>query len=305
MGGDTHDASYYFKCMLGGMFACGLTHTAIVPLDVAKCQKQLNSAFSTGMIDGISKVKANGQLTLGWQPTLIGYSLQGLGKFGFYEIFKDVYKNIVGEENADKYKKIGWSVASGSAEIIADCFLCPWEATKLKMQLTRPGSEYPSQLGAALKLFKQQEGTKGFYAGIGPLWGRQVPYTIVKFVAFEWFVQLFYDNIFTKGKENYGKGTQLGITFASGYLAGIFCAIISHPADTILSKLVAKGNQPGSIGTKVGIIYNEIGFKGLWAGLFTRIIMIGTLTGLQWWIYDSFKTAVGLQTTGGGSAKKA
>jgi solute carrier family 25 phosphate transporter 3 len=27
--------------------------------------------------------------------------------------------------------------------------------------------------------------------------------------------------------------------------------------------------------------------------------MVGTLTGLQWWIYDSFKTAVGLQTTGG------
>lgn len=31
--------------------------------------------------------------------------------------------------------------------------------------------------------------------------------------------------------------------------------------------------------------------------------MIGTLTGLQWWIYDSFKTAVGLATTGGGSSK--
>jgi len=28
-------------------------------------------------------------------------------------------------------------------------------------------------------------GIKGFYKGIGPLWGRQVPYTIVKFAAFE------------------------------------------------------------------------------------------------------------------------
>jgi len=34
-------------------------------------------------------------------------------------------------------------------------------------------------------------------------------------------------------------------------------------------------------------------------GLGTRILMIGTLTGLQWLIYDSFKTAVGLPTTGG------
>jgi len=32
--------------------------------------------------------------------------------------------------------------------------------------------------------------------------------------------------------------------------------------------------------------------------------MIGTLTGLQWWIYDSFKVAMGLATTGGGAAKK-
>jgi solute carrier family 25 phosphate transporter 3 len=116
-------------------------------------------------------------------------------------------------------------------------------------------------------------------------------------------VQYFYDNIFTKGKENYGKPTQLGITFASGYLAGIFCAVVSHPADTILSKLVAMGNKPGSLGEKVGTIYKEIGFKGLWAGLITRIIMIGTLTGLLWWIYDTFKTAVGLATTGGGSKK--
>lgn len=38
---------------------------------------------------------------------------------------------------------------------------------------------------------------------------------------------------------------------------------------------------------------------GLWRGLFTRIFMIGTLTGLQWWIYDSFKVAMGLQSSGG------
>jgi solute carrier family 25 phosphate transporter 3 len=101
MAGDKHDASYYLKCMFGGMLACGLTHTAIVPLDVAKCKKQIDPTFSKGIVDGIAKVKSNGHLTLGWAPTLVGYSLQGLGKFGFYEIFKDVYKNIVGEEKAD------------------------------------------------------------------------------------------------------------------------------------------------------------------------------------------------------------
>ena len=98
-------------------------------------------------------------MTLGWSPTLLGYSLQGLGKFGFYEIFKDVYKKIVGEQKAEEYRKIGWSVASGSAEIIADTLLCPWEAVKLKIQLSRPGHEYPTTLVAALNHAKAQEGT--------------------------------------------------------------------------------------------------------------------------------------------------
>ena len=68
-------------------------------------------------------------------------------------------------------------------------------------------------------------------------------------------MQFFYDNVFTKGKENYNKATQLSVTFASGYLDGIFCAIVSHPADTIVSKLYSKGSEAGGIGEKVGRIY--------------------------------------------------
>lgn len=36
-----HDASYYAKCMLGGVLACGVTHAGITPLDVAKCNMQV------------------------------------------------------------------------------------------------------------------------------------------------------------------------------------------------------------------------------------------------------------------------
>ena len=41
MSADKHDASYYAKCMVGGIFACGLTHAAICPLDIVKCRKQV------------------------------------------------------------------------------------------------------------------------------------------------------------------------------------------------------------------------------------------------------------------------
>ena len=36
-------------------------------------------------------------LARGWAPTFIGYSMQGLCKFGFYEVFKIFYGDMLGE----------------------------------------------------------------------------------------------------------------------------------------------------------------------------------------------------------------
>ena len=38
---EKHDLSYYGKCMIGGIFACGLTHAFTTPLDLIKCRKQI------------------------------------------------------------------------------------------------------------------------------------------------------------------------------------------------------------------------------------------------------------------------
>jgi solute carrier family 25 phosphate transporter 3 len=60
MTADKHDFKYYLKCMIGGILACGTTHTSIVSLDVAKCKKQIDPNFSTSLIDGLKKLKAHG-----------------------------------------------------------------------------------------------------------------------------------------------------------------------------------------------------------------------------------------------------
>jgi len=107
---------------------------------------------------------------------------------------------------------------------------------------------------------------------------------------------MFYKKLLTKPKETYSKVTQLSVTFASGYIAGVVCAIVSHPADSMVSQLGKAANK----GKPLGQIMKEVGWKKLCtAGLGTRILMIGTLTGLQWWIYDTFKTLNGMGTTGG------
>jgi solute carrier family 25 phosphate transporter 3 len=294
--------SYYGKCMVGGIFACGLTHAIVCPLDIVKCRRQADPNFASSLGEGFKKIHTNEGLkgfTLGWFPTLVGYGLQGFGKFGFYEVFKDVYRAALGAK-ADQYQTVGFLVSSACAEVIADCLLCPMEALKVKMQTSELGT-FPTTAREGWPKMMAEGGWAGFYKGLQPLWFRQVPYTMVKFGAFENTVKYVYSNVLTAPKSSYSKSTQLSVTFAAGYFAGIFCAIVSHPADTMVSIINKRGsNEPASVQARQ--IYSEIGFNGLWKGLATRIFMIGTLTGLQWWIYDSFKVAMGLATTGGGAA---
>ena len=37
-------ATYYAYCGFGGILSCGLTHTAVVPLDLVKCRIQVNKS---------------------------------------------------------------------------------------------------------------------------------------------------------------------------------------------------------------------------------------------------------------------
>merc|ERR1711972_655490 len=145
------------------------------------------------------------------------------------------------------------------------------------------------------------EGMAGCFSILKPLWARQIPYTIIKFVAFEDFIRRIYgitESKFGKVKSDYNKTQQLGFTFLAGYGAGIFCGAVSHPADTMAS-LVSKSPDKA-----VGELYTANGgFSGLWKGFGARVFMIGTLTGLQWFIYDTTKVAFGLKS-GGDKEKK-
>lgn len=236
-----------------------------------------------------------GGIFTGFGATLIGYSLQGAGKYGFYELFKKKYSDFVGEEYAHKYRTGIYLAASASAELIADVLLCPWEAIKVKTQATIP--PFASNFIDGYKKMTAAEGFGSLYKGLTPLWARQIPYTMVKFASFEKTVEAIYNYLPLK-KEEYSLLAQTGVSFLGGYIAGVFCAVVSHPADVMVSKINADKQPTETMGAALSRIYAKIGFGGLWNGLPVRIVMIGTLTGLQWLLYDSFKAYVGLPTTG-------
>jgi solute carrier family 25 phosphate transporter 3 len=282
----------------------------VTPLDLVKCNTQANPKEFPGTFAGFRKIYSGEAsklgfnsglvgLVKGWGPTAWGYSIQGLAKFGFYEYFKWLFSSWVGEEKAYKYRDVVYLFASASAEFIADVGLCPFEAVKVRVQ-TNP--TFARGLVDGLPKFISTEGFANLYAGIGPLWARQVPYTIIKFMAFERIAEAIY-KMLPKPKSEMSKTEQMGVVFTAGYIAGVLCGAVSHPADTMVSK-INKLKMSGSLMEKMRAIYSGtpttpgIGFKGLWAGFMPRVIMIGTLTGLQWFIYGTFKAAVGLPTPG-------
>ncbi|KAF2132684.1 mitochondrial carrier [Dothidotthia symphoricarpi CBS 119687] len=301
---ELYSPKFYAACTLGGVMACGLTHTAVTPLDLVKCRRQVNSTLYKGNFEAWGKIgRAEGLrgVFTGWGPTFWGYSVQGGLKYGGYEFFKKFYGDLAGEENYDKYKTLIYLAGSASAEFIADIGLCPFEAVKVRMQTTMP--PFAKTTLGGISAITAKEGFGGLYKGLYPLWGRQIPYTMMKFASFETIVEMIY-NYLPGSKSDYGKGAQTAVSFTGGYMAGILCAIVSHPADVMVSKLNATREAGESFGGATSRIYKDIGFGGLWNGLPVRIVMIGTLTGLQWMTYDSFKIFIGLPTTGGAPKEK-
>lgn len=70
-------------------------------------------------------------LVKGWAPTFYGYSMQGMFKFGLYEVFKVYYSAFIGEELSYEYRTSLYLVSSASAEFFADIGLAPFEAAKV------------------------------------------------------------------------------------------------------------------------------------------------------------------------------
>jgi solute carrier family 25 phosphate transporter 3 len=306
-----HTPLYYGQCMVGGVLACGLTHAAVVTLDVAKCRTQAHSksgAWPNGLIASIGKsweLEGVAGITKGIVPTLFGYGAQGLFKFGFNEFFKDLYTTIVGVDtvNNSLVARLSlWGAASGSAEVFADLALCPFEMAKVKMQVALPGTAEAAALptgmiGVMKAMSADKANTRFPFGSLYPLWGRQVPYTMIKFVGFYQTQDAVYAHLLkSKGraKETYSEGEQLAITFGCGYFAGVFCAIATQPMDNLVSMKGNVANKDKSWGTMA----SEMGTLNLFTkGLVTRIIMIGTLTGLQWYVYGNWKAYCGFGTS--------
>jgi hypothetical protein len=98
---------------------------------------------------------------------------------------------------------------------------------------------------------------------------------MAKFVVFEKVSELIFAQT---DKANLSSGAVTSINLGSGLIAGFAAALVSQPADTMLSKINKTKGLPGEGTTSRLIkIAKELGLKGSYAGIGARLFMVGTL----------------------------
>jgi len=292
---DRYDMSYFLKGALAGGLCCSATHGGVVPIDVVKTRMQLDPIkYNTGLIGGFNKIIAEegaSALATGLGATAVGYFIQGWFKFGGVEVVKINMVKSMGDQAGWDNRTSIYLFAAACAEFVADIFLCPLEAVRIR-SVADP--EFCDGLMDGFGKMYAAEGVGGFYAGFAPILFKQIPYTMAKFAVQGKASETICKTMGIDGSKLSGSGT-LGLAVGSGLIAGVAAAIISHPADTLLSKVNKAGaGGTGSITTRLMNIAAETGVVKLCTdGLAARCVMIGSLTAGQFAIFDTVMGSLG------------
>ncbi|KZV73800.1 mitochondrial carrier [Peniophora sp. CONT] len=284
----------YSKFFLAGALCCTVTHGGMTPIDVVKTRIQVDPALARhNLLSGARKIVASegpSALLTGFGPTAVGYLVQGGAKFSGYELWKKKFVEIAGDEKtAVKYRSAIYLGAASVAEFFADILLTPLEATRIRL-VSQHG--YASGLTSGFARMAREEGVRGLYAGFIPILFKQIPYAIGQFTVNEFCHEVALRNMSEDTKKNLSATSEFGISLGSGIIAGFAAAILSQPADTLLSQ-INKGHGPeGSMMYRLGALAKQAGFKGLFAGLGPRMVMTAGLVSGQFLIYGQIKTAL-------------
>ena len=118
---------------------------------------------------------------------------------------------------------------------------------------------------------------------------RQIPYTMIKFAAFERILEALYKYVVPVPRDSLNKPQQLVVTFTAGYMAGVLCTL-SHPADSVVSKLNSeKGSTAWEVAKKLGwkgeeccIIQRTDGMCSVTSCCISWLSMCGMLVCCSW-----------------------
>jgi len=273
------------KIFLAGGLCSSVAHTLLVPLDVVKTRLQTEPPGTySGPLDCARSLAASEEgaaaFLQGAGATAFGYALAGACAFGLLEVFSRAINEAAGAGNSLFFSTPLLALASACATAFCAAVVCPFEAVRIGA--VRNGA---SSL-AAVQQIVADEGAAALYRGLGPILLKEVPFVVTKFVVFDRVAALLAAAL---PDAQGGALLSVGLPLAAGSVAGLFAALASQPADTLLTLTNEEGATLGSATSRLAAEL-RLALQGLAPrGLFAML-----LSSLQFLIYTRLRDLFGV-----------
>lgn len=185
----------------------------------------------------------------------------------------------------------------------ARCPAPPRRSQVLKLRIQTDSSYAARGLLCALSSTVRSEGFGALFKGLSAICLRQLPYTAVKLVTYEFFTTLVLSAAVRARLVERADPAHAGtvaarplVSLAAGMLAGAAAALASQPADVLLTRLCgsAQVSQLSSCVIATGWAEQlrylaSIGLRECYAGLGARLAMVASMTSVQFLLYDQVR----------------
>ena len=289
---------------------------------------------SLDLIKNLAELRGPTALFQSSDITFLASLMFGSFGFGATELFRRSFTlNVFTTDGGDINSEVILLLAATAATIVTSAAASPFELLRVRSMGLVESKKWTEVLGDFVqenssngdkkrrmkkKLKPNKEGPEDFslkdiqakdllplFAGFAPTASRELAFAIPKFLAFDIIAKTIVGFI----NESAGPGSLpvqvgvgsegLAISAISGALAGIAGAIVSHPADLILTYTSASKKKQSNDGKETSgadwrdvvkdLLEKEGGIANLFVGLQPRLVFFFLVIGLQFFLYDYVK----------------
>lgn len=149
-------------------------------------------------------------------------------------------------------------------EFASCCFKVPFEVVKIRAQTcSSPISQVVSSILAT-------SGVRGLYKGFVSTVAREMPFSLIQMPIWE--------QLKARHHMNHGAPVNAQLSALYGSIGGAIAAFLTNPLDVAKTRIMlAESKDPiasGRVSTALVSIWNEKGFKGIFAGVTPRVLWI-------------------------------
>ena len=263
------------------------------PVDLVRALQMANSGSKLTTLQLLNDFKQlhgwKGFVTQGLAPELCRSTLMRALKFTLFPLVH-VRLHGVPESAGTVMQKISAVLVASVPEVAA---IMPLEIAKISLQLDAT-NRFKNNMFSAMRSVWQERGWAGMTCGYWGVQYRTAAWTAGYFASISFFESQVQAGFACIGLKNKIMATQL----LSGFMAGVFGALINTPGDTVrtvLQKKVLSGAAGSAEATLLSVgrdIVAARGVGGLWSGIVFKACHLGGGGALMALLVPFFKKAL-------------